>query len=184
MSYCPPPLPRGRPRGCPFIVPLLTPHFPFFSRSSPSPTPSAYPTCAPQAVPELQPRPCSQALQGKTSSATRRLLGCKQQAQLKLSPLLQSQEGRKCPPAKLRGSFMGSLDQQDWKPALFLLSCFLHCSQSTRRVREMWAHFFGDGDDHHSSTEGKNGGQKHDFPCLWAVLPRNKRLSRYQGTDG
>lgn len=58
MSYCPPPLPLGRPHGCPFVIPLLTPHFPFFSRSSPSPAPSAYPTCALQAVPELQPSPC------------------------------------------------------------------------------------------------------------------------------
>lgn len=140
MSYCPPPLPRGRPRGCPFIVPLLTPHFPFFSRSSPSPTPSAYPTCALQAVPELQPRPCSQALQGKTSSVTRRLLGCKQQAQPKLSPLLQSQEGGRCPPctsqtARLIHSVTGPTGLK--ASSLFLLSCFLCCSQSTRKVREM-----------------------------------------------
>lgn len=64
MSYCPPPLPLGRPHGCPFVIPLLTLHFPFFIRSSPSPAPSAHPTCALQAVPELQPNPYSQAPRG------------------------------------------------------------------------------------------------------------------------
>ena len=187
MSYCPPPLPQGHPRSCPFIVPLLTPHFPFFSRSSPSPAPSAYPTCALQAVPELQPSPCSQALQGKTSSATRRLSGCRQQAQSELSPLLHSQEGVKCPPctshtARLTHNVTGPTGLQ--VSCLFLLRCFFHCSQSTRRVSAMRAHFFGGGCDDHSFTEGETGGQQHDFPCLWAVLPRDKRLSRSQGTDG
>lgn len=48
----------------------------------------------------------------------------------------------------------------------------------------MGACFFGGCADEHASTEGKTGVQQHDFPCLGAVLPSAKRLSRSQGTDG
>lgn len=36
------------------------------------------------------------------------------------------------------------------------------------------AHFFGGAGDH-QSTGRKAGGQQHDFLCLWAVLPREKK---------
>lgn len=123
----------------------------------------------------------------KCLSATGRLLGCRQRAQSKLSPLLHSQEGGKCPPctshtARLTHNVIGPEGLK--ASSHFLLSCFFHCSRSTRRVSTMGAYLFGGGGNDHSSTEGKTGGQQHDFPRLWAVLPKNKRLSRSEGTNG
>lgn len=58
--------------------------------------------------------------------------------------------------------------------SLFLLRCFFRCSRTTERVNAMGSSFLRWWGDDCSSTEGKAGGQQHDFPCPWAVLPRDK----------